>query len=62
MTDNKTKFFTEDEFLLLRNLLIKNCINEEYDEVVTISSKEINFQHLKFLKFKKINKKGIYGR
>jgi len=62
MTDSKNKFFTEDEFLLLRNLLIKNCINEEYDEVVTISSKELNFEHLKFLKFKKINKKGIYGR
>lgn len=62
MTDSKNKFFTEDEFLLLRNLLIKNCTNEEYDEVVTISSKELNFEHLKFLKFKKINKKGIYGR
>ena len=62
LASSKTSFFTEDDFLLMRNLLIKNCKNQEYDQVVTISNKDINFEHLNFLKYKELKKEKIYGR
>ena len=61
MTNSKTSFFIDDEFLLLRNLLIKNCKDVEYDKVITISNCEINFQHLNFLKYKELQKESLYG-
>lgn len=61
MTNTKTSFFIDEEFLLLRNLLIQKCKETEYDEIVTISKEAINFQNLSFLKYKKLKKESIYG-
>lgn len=61
MKSKKTNFFTEDEFLLMRNLVIKDCRNKDYDKVITISNKEINFEHLKFFTYKELNREKIYG-
>lgn len=62
LASNKTSFFTEDEFLLMRNLLMKNCSNKEYDQIVTISNGDINFKNLNFLKYKELKKEKIYGK
>jgi hypothetical protein len=61
MKNTKTNFFTEDEFLLLRNLLLKNCAKEEYDKIITISNVYINFEHLKFLNHKELIREKING-
>lgn len=61
MTNLKTSFFTDDEFLLLRSLLLKNCKNHEYDKIITISNSEINFKNLNFLNYKELQREVLYG-
>ena len=61
MKNKKNNFFIEDEFLIMRNLLLKDCKDKDYDKVITISNKEINFEHLKFLTFKELKREQVYG-